>query len=481
VAPGTWVLGRLINLGLLAAIGCSSHSIRSDLARVHDLTHPPALPAVVDTRVEPSTDPALLRSLREPLDADAAVRVALLANRELRASLRELGVARGQLLQAGLVPNPRAEVELLPERSSQLELRVEYDITRAVLAPLRARALGPELEAARYRVAAAVVDLAYRVRLGYLRVQAAQQRLAIAQQALGALDAARIAARALSEAGNLPALDLATNEAAHDRAQVDVERIALDLASERERFTRLLGLANAPPTWQVQAPLLAAPEHPLAPEDLERRVLRANLDLRGARQHLIGLARRAGVARSEGLVPDITVDVHALSGAPESGASNQRDWRFGGGVSVGLPLFDRQQGTALALDAAWRAGLERYYGMAADLRSEARELQQRVTSAHLRARKYQEVILPGQSRVTEQTLLQYNAMQLGVFQLLAARREELDTQLSYVDTLREYWSAVVEIEALLQGRRGSSSAAAAPAIDAVDVAAQARAGAGHGS
>jgi cobalt-zinc-cadmium efflux system outer membrane protein len=460
-ARATSAHGVLIACVCAASAGCASSSIRSDVGRVHELTRAPALPAVIDRRVDPKRDPAVQRALQEPLDADAAVRVALLANRELRARLRELGVARGQLLQAGLLPNPRAEVELLPERGSELELRVEFDITRALLAPLRARGFDAELEATRYAVAAAVVDLAYRVRVGYVRVQATEQRLGIARQALAALDAARLAARALFEAGNLPALDLATHEAAHDRATVEAERIELDVATERERFTRVLGLADARPTWRVRSLLPVAPEQPMAADDLESRALRANLELQGARQHLVSLARRAGFARTEGLVPDVAVDVHALTGRPESQAGNSADWRFGGGISLSLPLFDRQQGTALALDAAWRAGLERYYGLAADLRSETRELQQRLQSAHTRARKYQEVILPGQSRVTEQSLLQYNAMQLGVFQLLAARREQLDAQLAYVDTLREYWSAVIEVEALLQGRRSSSSVPAA--------------------
>jgi len=475
--PAPLAIAALLLCG--SALGCASGSIRSDVRRVQELTRAAALPRVIESRVDPSRDPAVQSSLREPLDADAAVRVALLANRELRAKLRELGVARGQLLQAGLFPNPRAEVEVLPERGSELELRVEYDITRAVLAPLRARAFDAELEAARYRVASAVVDLAYRVRIGYLRMQAAQQRLTIAQQALAALDAARLAARALFAAGNLPALDLATHEAAHDRAAVDVERIALELATERERFTRVLGLADAPPSWRLRALLPTAPARAMAADDLESRALRASLELRGAHQHLVGLARQAGFARTEGLVPDVTVDVHALTSRPGSpGLGTPSDWRFGGGVSLSLPLFDRQQGNALALDAAWRAGVERYYGMAAELRSEARELQQRLNSSHMRARKYQEVILPGQSRVTEQSLLQYNAMQLGVFQLLAARREQLDAQLAYVDTLREYWSVVVEIEALLQGRRGSSHAPAEAFDMPLSTGSQA---AGHGS
>lgn len=44
-------------------------------------------------------------------------------------------------------------------------------------------------------------------------------------------------------------------------------------------------------------------------------------------------------------------------------------------------------------------------------------------------------------------------MQLGVFQLLAARREQLDMDLARVDTLREYWTAVAELHALIAGRQ----------------------------
>ena len=103
--------------------------------------------------------------------------------------------------------------------------------------------------------------------------------------------------------------------------------------------------------------------------------------------------------------------------------------------------------------AEFDALMERYYGMAVDLRSAAREARNRVVSAHARAQQYQAVILPAQARVTQQTLLQYNAMQVGIFQLLQARREELDAQLALVATRREYWSAAAELEALLAGQR----------------------------
>jgi hypothetical protein len=69
------------------------------------------------------------------------------------------------------------------------------------------------------------------------------------------------------------------------------------------------------------------------------------------------------------------------------------------------------------------------------------------------------VIVPAQDNLMVQTQLQYNAMQIGVFQLLEARRAQLDVALDFVETQREYWSAVAELDALLAGRRVGQSAA----------------------
>lgn len=458
-------LGAVVLLGAGGATGCVTSSIAGDVGRVRELTRIERVARVADVDVDPAAAEDARSLLQQPLDADAAVRVALLNNRELRATLREMGIARGRLIQAGLLPNPVVELEQLPERSTQFELRVEYDITRAVLAPIRARAAEPDLEAARYRAAAAVVELGYRARVAFYHLQSAEQRLGIAQRVLDGYAAGRDAARAMLEAGNVPELDVASQETAYERARITVAQIELDVATERERVQRVLGTHGTDTEWRVRGELPMVPERPTIHEDLETRALRASLDLTETRQRLEGLARRAGVTRTEGWLPDITVDAHGLQGNSEAlaGTPTDRDWRFGAGVSVGIPLFDRSQGTAAALDAEFDALMERYYGMAVDLRSATREARSRVSSAHARARQYQEIIVPAQGRVTAQTLLQYNAMQVGIFQLLLARREELDVQLAYVETLREYWSSVAELDALLAGKRVMPDARAASA------------------
>jgi outer membrane protein TolC len=445
--------------------GCVSSSIGSDLTRVRELARVPVLADVAEADVAPATSRQVQAMLGQPLDADTAVRVALLNNRHLSAQLRELGVYRGRLIQAGLVANPVVEAESLPERNSSIELRVEYDVTSLVLAPLRARAAAADLEAARFDAAGAVIQLGYDVRTAFFALQAAEQRLAIAQRSLDAFAAGRDAAAALLEAGNIPALDAATQVAAYERARITVAQIELDVADRREALQRLLGLHGGDTSWRARGGLGPVPESLAAPARPEARALQASLELGAARSRLEAAARRTGLARAQGWLPDVAVDVHALYGDPESapGSSAAVPWRFGGGVSFTVPLFDRGQGNTRGHEAEFDALMERYQGVAVDIRSAVRETRNRIVSAHGRALHFQRVILPAQKRVVEEMLLQYNAMQVGLFQLLQAQREQLDMELAWVETQREYWSASAALDALLAGRRVTVAATTAAA------------------
>ena len=446
-------------IALLLASGCAS-SMRQDLSSVRRLSKTQAaLPRLREGHVEAEAQGDVRAMLTKPLDADAAVRIALLNNRELRARLRELGVARARVQQAGLVANPLFEVELLPERDSNLELRVEYEITSLIMAPMKRRAEQHDLEAARLEVAGEVVQLGYDVRTAFYALQTAEQRLALAQQTLDALAAGRDAAQALRAAGNIPELDAATQIVGYERSRIMVAQIELELASLREVVQRKLGLVGDDTKWTLDSSLHAVPEQAPSLADFESKVISAKLELGASKKRLDALAKRTGIARTEGWLPEVAMDVHSLRTDGEEGGDSQ--WRWGGGVSVEVPLFDHGQGERRGYESQFDALLERYQGLAIDLRSSARDTSNHLRSAHARARQYETVILPAQKTVMEQTLLQYNAMQVGVFQLLEARRELLDVQLAHADTVREYWSAQAAYEALLSGRMVNTESPAA--------------------
>jgi cobalt-zinc-cadmium efflux system outer membrane protein len=448
---------------LLIASGCAP-SLEAHVSTVRTLSHAELLPNLHEGEVDPTTAEQARKLLQRPLDADAAVRIALVNNRELRAQLRELGIPASELLTAGLIANPTLEFELLPERDSRYELRAEYDLTSLIMAPLRRGAARDSLEAARLRAAGEVIQLGYETRTRFFTLQAAVQRQQLAQRTLDALAAGRDAAQALLDAGNISPLDAASQIAAYERTRASVATLELEAAERREDLQRTLGLHGDETSWQIAGALAPAPEKLDKLDDVERRALAANLELRAAQKTLDSLAKQSGIVRTEAWLPELAADVHALRVRGEDGTRD--GWRYGAGVSLQLPLFDRGQGRLRGVEAQFDAALERLQGFAIDLRSAARDTRNRLVSSHTRAHQYETVIVPAQRTVLDQTVLQYNAMQIGIFQLLQARRELLDVELSRVDTLRDYWSAVAALQALTQGRlvrtTTSPSSSAAP-------------------
>lgn len=442
-------LGALLALLVpLATQACVSHSIRDDLDRVSRRTRVELAPALEAPEVDVESRETVRRTLAAPMTAEDAVRVAISNNRTLRASLRELGVYRGRLVQAGLVANPAVEFDIRhpndPVQPVQFDLALEWDLTHSLLAPARAGVARAELEAARHRAAGSVIELGFRVRSAVFAMQAARARLTVATRALDTFAAGRDAARALTEGGNVIALDRVTHEAAYESARVTVAQLELELLERREELSRLLGAHGDETTWSLRDELPSVPDQYEVVPDLERRVITASLALQEQRSALEAHARRTGLTRAEGLIPDVSIDVHIEQDGPF--------WEAGGGARVTLPLFDRRQGTLTANEATFDAAMERYLGAAIDLRSLARSARNRVLSAHARAKQYATVIVPARRRVLEQWMLQYNAMQIGVFPLLQARRDELDAQMRAIETAREFFTAKAALEALLAGR-----------------------------
>jgi cobalt-zinc-cadmium efflux system outer membrane protein len=442
-------IASILGLSLLLGSGCASGMSR-DFARLNELTGMP-LPSELDA-VDPEPAPELSQMLTGPLDVDTAVEIAILNNRDMRATLRELGVERGMLIDARAVPNPIVEFELAPERDSDFELRAEYEISELILAPLRAKVARSELDAARYEAAVELVTLGYHVRAAYRSLQGARERLAIAQRRLDALAAARDAAIALADAGAYNQLESASKIVSYERSRLSVATLELELAERREELQRLLGLHGEQAGWKIDDALPPLPEAPPTTTELENQAISASLELAASRSELEALANRTGLSRTEGWMPHIEVDYHALVGAPPS-SPNVGTVRSGGGISLSVPLFNQKRGQTRAAEAAFDGRLERHIGMTVDIRSTARELGNRLRAHHGAARHIATVVLPAQRRVLDETLLQYNAMQLGVFELLAAEQAVLDVELAELAARADYWTTDAAYRALLAGAR----------------------------
>lgn len=60
-------------------------------------------------------------------------------------------------------------------------------------------------------------------------------------------------------------------------------------------------------------------------------------------------------------------------------------------------------------------------------------------------------VLPLSNKVLQGMQLDYNAMQIGVFDLLGAKREQLAIGIAYIEAVEDYWKTRAAYEYLLAG------------------------------
>lgn len=389
---------------------------------------------------------AMLR--QDELAVEEAVQIALLNNRDLQATYEDLMVAQADLVAAGLLRNPifEAEIRFLESGGGEtFEFGVVQEFLGIFQIPLRKKIASARFEAAKLRVAGAVLDLAAEVREAYYRLVAAKQTLEMRQTVVKATDAAYELARRLHEAGNIP--DLALHQ---EQAQLESSKLALaaaeyDVIAQRESLNALMGLwGEAAAQWNAPGRLPEPPAVAESIEALESQVMASNLELAALRQRIEASGRVLGLERTLGLFPDA-----------EAGAIGEREadgeWAIGPVFALPIPLFNQGQPQVAAAQAELRRSHAEYYATAVKLRAAARAAQSRLENVRGRVVYYQDVLLPLREQITQETLLQYNAMQIGAFQLLDARRQQIQTAAEFIEALREYWAARATLDTLRSG------------------------------
>lgn len=408
------------------------------------------------TAEDEQVDQAVQALLGQELDLEKAVQIALLENRHLQAVYAELGLAQANLVQAGLLRNPIFSASTgiqLTSGSPDLTFSIAQDFLSLFYLPLRKRVAESEFEAAKLRVGAAVVDLAAEVGAAYYRSQAARQLLEMRQRVAAASAATYDAAKRLREAGNIRSLDLDNEQGLHVQARLSEAAAEVLVTEARERLRRLMGVSGTGTELRIAGRLPPLAEQAFDLDRLEERALEANMGLAIVRQDIESLGRRLGLAETTALVPEL-----------ELGAEAERDdgvWDAGPSLSVAIPFFDRGQARIAAVKAELEGRRQEYLAHAVDIRAAVTTARHRLTSARYLATEYQTVVLPLQTRIVDQTQRQYNAMQIGIFQLLASVQQQIAAGELYIVARRDYWLARNDLIQILNGRLPPASAGSA--------------------
>jgi outer membrane protein TolC len=462
-AASTATPALFLALATALLAGCATFATDGGFGKVADLTRErvglaPAWQRVPGQLPTAEAQRRLDELLGQPLSAEASVEVSLLSNRGLQARLAGLGVAEADRVRAGRLANPRIGFgHLRGGGVTEIDRSVMFDLLGLFTLPL-ASALGAQhLEQAQYQAALAAVGVAAEAREAFFGAVAARELVRYGEQVVESADVARELARRMQQAGNLNELDRMREHAFHADAVAGLGRARHRAVAARERLTRALGLSAEHSPVELPERLPELPESTLEPRDAERTAVDRRLDVRLARLATDATARSLGLTRA-------TRVVNVLEGGYIDTRETAEPRRAGYEIELELPLFDFGATRMARAEALYAQALHRTAAVETEARSQVRESYSAYRTAWDLARHYRDEVVPLRRRISEETLLRYNGMLVGVFELLADSREQVIGVTAYIEALRDFWIADSRLQTVLAAgpATGAGTATAAP-------------------
>ena len=376
-----------------------------------------------------------------PLTLKTALELAYGANSTLSAARRELDAVDGSILQAGLMPNPRAEAlieDLRPEnRLTAFYLHQPLEMggkrpARVAAAERRHDVASAELSTMRAEIRAAVM-------VAFFDVLVAQERMLLTQGLVELSQRATSAASKRVTAGKVSPVEETKAKIAEASVRVELSQAATSLAMARKRLTalwrnptprfeRAVGqvdtLPNLPTKKELEARLANAPGLARAQREVNRREAMMELE-RSLR------------------VPDVTVSVGGRRNN-ELGLNQALV-----GVSVPIPFFNRNQGNILEAERRIDKARDELSGTETRLNNEIAQALERLNVAREEIEVLQREILPGSQSAYDAATKGYIMGKFSFLEVLDSQRTLFQAKSQYLRALAEAHRSAAEIERVL--------------------------------
>ncbi|HTN67327.1 MAG TPA: TolC family protein [Burkholderiaceae bacterium] len=403
--------------------------------------------------------------LATPLSADAAVRIALLNNRMLQASLAELGVAEADLVQAGRLRNPGFSFGRLRGGDEiEIDRSIMFDLVGLLTLPIRSGIEQRRFEQAKLQTAAQAVQLAADTRRAYFNAVAARQTVQYMEQVGNAAEAGAELADRMARVGNWSKLDQAREHLFYADATAQSARARHNATAARERLTRLMGLWGAQTTYPLPERLPNLPPAPNQAIDVESQAMAQRLDVQSTRREAEATASALGLSKASGFINvlDAGYANKSVSGKPRENGYQ---------VALELPIFDWGGARTAKAEALYMSALHRTADSAIRARSEVREAWSAYRTSYDLARHYRDEVVPLRKKISDEVLLRYNGMLASVFELLTDAQAQVTSVNAAIEAQRDFWIAETDLQAAINGNGGAptpmraaaSGDAAAPA------------------
>lgn len=381
-------------------------------------------------------------TLAAGLSLPQALNLALSHNPELAAARLELQAQEAAEQQAGVGPNPELSVLIEDTRRASRSSTVQWSQALELGGKRAARvaAAAHAREQAAVGLQARQAELQAAVSTAFFELLAAQEQLRLSESATQLAERSVQAVQLRLQAGKVAPLELHKAQVATGavRAELAQARSELSLARQRlaalwggaeVRFERAEGQAEQMPPPSAEA----APSSTALDEAPALRLARLDIDRRQA----LTAGERAK------RVPDVTVSLGAKREA-DSGRSMAVI-----GVSLPLPLRDRNEGNLLEALKREEQAREQLAAAQVRLRLDLAQAQERLRQTRLQQLSLREQQLPLAQTAFDTALRGYELGKFTFIDVLDAQRSLFQLRQQALRQSAEAWRAAAEIARLL--------------------------------
>ncbi|GJL55358.1 MAG: copper tolerance protein [Nitrospirales bacterium] len=439
-------------MSVLFTHGCATVDVTQDQKRIvkESLTrtgNPVAWQQTAEDHAQ--TKPMIDDLLKHGVTREEAIRISLLNNPRLQATLESLGIARADVVQAGLYTNPELGTLLrFPANGAtgtNTELDLFFRISDLWNVPLRRHIA--EVDALRMTqlVVKEVLQTAAAARDAFddVLLQDALHQFMTRNVALFHTTVEELQVR--FHAGLVNDLDIYLAENVLFDGQVELARIQAKRVTARTRLLETLGLdplANA--QINIHGNLEQLPLRTLSPEQGWDIAKRHRVDLQLNRlqikqtQHILAL-QKSRIFGDVGLGGNYTRELDRVRSA-------------GPVLVLQIPIFNQNQGGIARAEFQLRQAKQQLEATELAAKQEIRQLLAELTFHETHAQLFRDKMLVAQQNALAYVERFYNTMQLNSIFLIEARRRILDTQQGYFQALRAYRQTESTLQVALGGQ-----------------------------
>lgn len=357
-----------------------------------------------------------------------------------------VGAAQGNLVQVGLLPNPTVGYDGQQLGSGGLAeqhgVLFSQEIVRGGKLRLNRAVAEQELARAQQELAVAQQRVLTDVRLAFYQVLLAQRQIDLTENLVRISRQGASAVDALVKAKEGTRADVL-------QAQLEVENAEILARNARNRHDA---------AWRDLSAIVGQPDLPQQALDGDAYAPPREIEFRQALGRLQSMSPEVATAMSEisraravleraRVEPVPNISVQGLVNFVDNGIGGEPD--AGVAVSIPIPVFNRNQGAILKAQQEIAAAEQALQQLELGMQTRLAPTFERYANARNQVERYRATILPVAQESLELTRSMYEAGETTFLSLLTAQRTFSQTNLNYLEALRELRTAEVEIDGLL--------------------------------